>query len=223
MPTSATRLACVLAALLALVGSTASAQLGGERASIELGAEAGVLLRADRVIDGLAAEVLPAGELRVDPAVEVSLVYLRRISGLRALYGLRAEVASGEAALGLARGHVRQAGLMLDYRAFMLDMDGDCDCPTWGRDNWFKRAFFVEVALGASIQSTVLDEGEIRHEATRIGPAYLARVGVSHRLTRAWDLYLAGGVEGLFARDIGYGVHEIGVRPTVGVSWRPRS
>ena len=148
---------------------------------------------------------------------------MRRLAGLRALWGLRLDAHAGEIAheeLRDYRVEHRTATATLAYRFFPLDLHGDCDCPSWGSDPWVKKALFLEAGLGVGLQrygATAPGTGD----RTRIGAAYTARLGLSHRLTRAFDVYAAGGLHGVFADNEAFGLNDFAVRPTLGLTWRP--
>ena len=169
------------------------------------------------------AEVLVRGLRQNVPSAYAGLSAMRRIPGLRALYGLRVDGHLGTLALdgadAYAVEHATASG-MVAYRFFPLDLQGDCDCPTWGDDPWLKKALFLEVGLGVGYQrygSTVARAAS----RTRWGGAYLARAGLSHRLTRSLDLYAAAGVSGILADNNAFYLNDFGVRPVLGLTWRP--
>ena len=184
--------------------------------------EGGIAWRPDYTVDLplsdiIQQDVLP---LRLGPAAAISV--MRRIDGLRALYGLRAEYGTHDL-LGIGfLGTRHDAALLLNYRAFIFDMDGDCDCPTWGRDNWLKRAFFVELGLGGGFRRyTLSSPDDLYIEENEFGLGYLARFGVSHRFRKTLDAFFAAGAHGAFARNSGLGVHQLQWRPALGITWRP--
>ena len=160
---------------------------------------------------------------RQAPAPYAAASAMRRISGLRAFYGLRIEGHRGVIARERTEdSEARHATIsaMIAYRAFFADIDGDCDCPTWGNDPWLKKAVFFEVGLGAGWQR-FSDIAPAALADGRYALAYLARIGLSHRLTRAVDVYAAAGLHGLLGESIGFRVNHLGLRPALGLTWRP--
>ena len=193
----------------------------------ELHVEGGLDLR--RGYDDGAIYVMPPppyvvsdGE-RQAPAPYAAASVMQRIPGLRAFYGLRFEghrgVITHERTEGNEARHTTLAA-MAAYRAFFADIDGDCDCPTWGNDPWLKKAVFFEVGLGAGWQR-LSDVAPAALADSRYAVAYLARIGLSHRLTRAVDVYAAAGLHGLLGGSIGFRANHLGLRPALGLTWRP--
>lgn len=157
----------------------------------------------------------------------VGLSYMRRITNLRAYYGLRLEGHYSEwqgftidaFTSTPVDGDTYTAAALLAYKAFLFDMEGDCNCPRWDKTNFFKKAFFVEFGGGYGRQSFGRDDLDERLD--RGGFAYMARLGLAIRLKKQIDVYLAGGAHGLFAKELAIGSHSVAVRPALGVTWRP--
>lgn len=162
-----------------------------------------------------------ARQRRPSPFVAVSA--MRRIPGLRAFYGLRADANYSHLYLKNAEfaGKNSTATLMLTYRAFVFDMQGDCDCPTWGDDSWFKKAFFLEAGLGGGYQQMQSNQVGIEDDS-KLGGAYMLRLGVSHRLSKQVDVYLAAGAQGVVVGRGAFRTFDVGGRPALGVTYRPR-
>jgi len=157
-------------------------------------------------------------------APSVGLSYMRRITNLRGYYGLRLEghFSEWEIPMGIVpteTGDTYTASALLAYKAFLFDMEGDCDCPRWDKTNFFKKAFFVEFGGGYGRQS--FGREDIDERLDRAGVAYMARVGLAIRMKKQWDIYLAGGAHGLFAKELAIGKHSVAVRPALGMTWRP--
>ena len=204
----------LLASLLLIAGAHAAAQA----LSVEGGVDA---LRQNFITDG--GEVI--GDAELGPSVAVS-GYVQ-VPALRSYYGLLLAGHSGRAALRPDEGSrpgedVSQTTLtaMAGWRGFPFDLEGDCDCPTWREENWFRKAFFLEAGLGYGRQ-TFADESGTLSEASRSGAAYFARAGLAHRLGASLDLFAGLGYQGIVGRDVGYGVHHGAARPSIGFIWRP--
>ena len=165
------------------------------------------------------------GQARVAPSVTLS-GYLQ-VPALRSYYGLLATGHAGhaepppDAAEGsTSRATQTTVAGLLGWRGFVLDLQGDCDCPTWREEKWLRKALFVEAGLGYGRQTFDAEGGGLASTA-RSGVAYFTRVGLAHRVHSAVDLLAAVGYQGILGRDVGYGVHHGAARPTVGVVWRP--
>ena len=216
-----------LAAVALVMGGWVGAQNGGVPVEWELNVEGGLDLRAAyRELTGSASRGTP--DALVDGARQGVGYYagasaMRRLAGLRALWGLRLDGHAGaidypgENTLG-ARG--RSATVTLAYRFFPLDLHGDCDCPTWGSDPWLRKALFLEAGAGLGYQRYA-PEATTREARDRFGAAYAARVGVSHRLRKAFDVYAAAGLHGIIGDNAGFRRHDLALRPTLGLTWRP--
>lgn len=160
-------------------------------------------------------------------APSVGLSYMRRITNLRAYYGLRLEghysewqgMTTDAFTSTPVDGDTYTAAALVAYKAFLFDMEGDCDCPRWDKTNFFKKAFFVEFGAGYGRQS--FGREDMNERIDRAGVAYMARVGLAIRMKKQWDIYLAGGAHGLFAKEWSIGSHTVAVRPALGVTWRP--
>ena len=153
-----------------------------------------------------------------------------QVSDLRSYYGLMLTAHRGATAseFGDSGGGTRspsggtqwQASSMAGWRAFPFDLEGDCECPTWKERDWLRKAFFTEVALGYGRQGWDPANPVLPPER-RHGVAYLARVGLSHRLARSLDIFGAVGLHGLVGADGPFGRHQAAARPTLGVAYRP--
>ena len=157
-------------------------------------------------------------------APSIGLSYMRRITNLRGYYGIRVEGhysawEGTEAFAPTTTGDTYTASALLAYKAFLFDMEGDCDCPRWDKSNFFKKAFFVEFGAGYGRQSFGRDDMDERVD--RAGVAYMARVGLAIRMKKQWDIFLAGGAHGLFAKELFIGTHSVAIRPALGFTWRP--
>jgi len=152
----------------------------------------------------------------------VGLSAMRRITGLRALFGVRIDAHAAEltAVENNYLGNAQSATAMLTYRAFFLDLQGDCDCPTWGNDPWLKKALFFEGGVGGSYRQLSSDQQGVEDRSS-LGGAYLLRLGVSHRFTRAMDVYAAAGLHGMILENGAFGKHDYAFRPTLGITYRP--
>lgn len=168
------------------------------------------------------------GQLFGGTGVSVGASALLQISDLRAYYGLRAEV-GGER--GQPRGYFARpeyASVILAYKAFPFDLEGDCNCPTWGRESWFEKHFFVEAGLGYARVRTYVDG----KSSMRGGLAYLGRAGLSVRASGPLEVYLAGSLHGYVHRDRPPSptfptpelpdetVFRIGLQPILGLTYR---
>ncbi len=191
----------------------------------EFNVEGGLDLRPAYRRDGSDAGPVPLrdGARQATFAPYVGLSAMRRIPGLRAFYGVRVDghVAPTDNETPASAVDQWTATAMLNYRAFLFDMQGDCDCPTWGNDPWFKKAFFVELGLGGGYQhiNTLVSNAQA---FSTFGGAYMARLGVSHRFSKRLDVYLAGGLHGIVAEREHFRTNDISLRPTVGLTYRPR-
>ncbi|MFK8054995.1 MAG: hypothetical protein AB8F78_02645 [Saprospiraceae bacterium] len=150
--------------------------------------------------------------------------YMRRITNLRAYYGVRIEGhvttwEGSESIVETIEGDTYTASALIAYKAFLFDMEGDCNCPRWDKTNFFKKAFFVEFGAGGGRQS--FGRKEMEGRILRTGFAYMARAGFAIRLKKQIDVTLAGGAHGLFASNMLFGKHDVAVRPALGVTWRP--
>lgn len=223
------RIATALACLLLAIG--ASAQDYRAPVEWELNVEGGVDFRGAYRRNAISVlpfppNVIEDGFRQNTPAAFLGVSAMRRIPNLRAFYGLRLDGMSGELSRERDGGTVLAAEHMLAsatlaYRAFPFDLQGDCDCPTWGNDPWLKKALFVELGLGVGVRHYGSERAGVDSQ-TDWGGAYTARLGVSHRLSKALDVYLAAGAHGIVARDDGFGLHDAGIRPALGLTWRPR-
>lgn len=198
----------------------------------ELGLECGLDLR--RVYDDNEDNVAPSTSLLRDglrqnllsPFLAVSA--MRRIAGLRALWGLRIEGHVGSIAMSWDDTDYevdhRTANVMLAYRFFPLDLQGDCDCPTWGSDPWLKKALFLEAGfgLGYQVYTSASPASEAAPDRSSWGLGYAARVGVSHRVSKAVDVFAALGIHGIAARENGTHGDAAALRPALGLTYRPR-
>lgn len=163
---------------------------------------------------------------RVGPTAAVS-VYLQ-VSDLRSYYGLYLTGHTGNSEPKFVDSDViapdnpsqSQWATMLGWRAFLFDLEGDCDCPSWKEENWLRKATFFELALGYGQQSWEVPDAVVDGGRTRGGAAYLARVGLAHRLTQTVDAFAAIGFHGLVGEEVGYGNHHAAARATVGISYR---
>jgi hypothetical protein len=178
----------------------------------------------DRTVMDLPSVVPVEGSEQSTFAPSIGISYMRRITNLRAYYGLRIEGYYADwdgtvDAFENATGDTYTAAALINYKAFLFDMEGDCDCPRWDKTNFFKKAFFVEFGAGYGRQSFSRDDFD--ESIDRSGVAYMARVGIAVRLKKQWDVYLAGGAHGLIASELFLGRHEVAVRPALGVTWRP--
>lgn len=165
-----------------------------------------------------------AGSEQTTFAPSAGLSYMRRITNLRGYYGIRleghfAEWEGTEAFAPTTTGNTYTASALLAYKAFIFDMEGDCDCPRWDKSNFFKKAFFIEFGAGYGRQSFSREDSE--ESLDRGGVAYMARIGMAIRMKKQWDLYLAGGAHGLFASELSIGKHDVAIRPALGFTWRP--
>ena len=152
----------------------------------------------------------PTSAARVEdplPAASAGLAAYLQVSDLRSYYGAYLTAHRGATRLvnpafdlgrapDVENGRQSLYAAMFGWRAFILDLEGDCDCPTWGEENWLQRALFVEVAIGPGLQRWEA-LGSKRFEVDRWGGAYLARLGLSHRLAKSLDVYAALGAFGL--------------------------
>jgi len=177
------------------------------------------------VIAGELPSINPVGGSQQSTfAPSIGLSYMRRITNLRGYYGVRLEghFSEWDVPMGIVpteRGDTYTASALLAYKAFLFDMEGDCDCPRWDKSNFFKKAFFVEFGAGYGRQS--FGREDMNERVDRGGVAYMARVGIAVRMKKQWDIYVAGGAHGLFAKELAIGSHDVAVRPALGVTWRP--
>ena len=187
----------------------------------EINVEGGADFRGFRKLGELqqAIETPPASWNQSSFSPSAAFSFYLRIPNLRAYYGPRLEGHFTNWDSGAKEGTAYSAAALFGYRAFLFDMEGDCDCPRWDKTNFFKKAFFLEFAAGYGRQSISADGDEATY--SRGGAAYLARLGFAVRLKKQIDVYLAGGGHGLIAADQGYGRHELAVRPSLGLTWRP--
>ena len=198
----------------------AQARGGGAAQEWEVGLEGGLDFRSGYEDDGETVGSVPAsGTEQSTPAPSAAVAFHLRIPNLRAYYGLRLEGHLADTEGPLGDGATYTAAALLDYKAFLFDMEGDCDCPRWDKTNFLKKAFFVEFGLGYARQSFSRDGAG---EQSRGGVAYLARLGLSLRLRKQLDVFLAGGAHGLIGEEWATGRHDVGVRPALGLTWRPR-
>lgn len=164
----------------------------------------------------------------LSPAVALS-AYLQ-VSDLRSYYGLYLSAHRGEldvdefgedtdVSLTTSAATQDAWAAMAGWRAFVFDLEGDCDCPTWGDENWLQKAFFVELAAGYGRQGLSFDEGD-GPAVRRGGLAYLTRVGLAHRLTKSVDAMAAFGLHAHLGPDSGYGSHHAAARVNAGLSYR---
>ena len=174
--------------------------------------------------ENLPAEIPVADGTQNTLSPAIGLSYMRRVTNLRAYYGLRLEGHSadweGTEDFGAAvSGSTYSAAALVTYKAFIFDMEGDCDCPRWEKSNFFKKAFFIDFGAGYGRQGWSRDGSDDR--ADRGGIAYMARLGLAVRMKKQWDLFLAGGAHGLIGEELFLGRHDIAVRPALGFTWRP--
>jgi len=87
---------------------------------------------------------------------EMSVDYQQKFKGLR--IELLPQIGySNHRALSLGTGKYAMHSFLtqLNVNVYPFDLDGDCDCPTWGREGGiFEKGFFVQGAAGYSISST---------------------------------------------------------------------
>ena len=215
-------LALLASVLLGLSAKPVHAQRGAAKQEYELSLEGAADFRGfGDVADLEAPGAIPAAawhQAEFAPAAAVS-AYLR-IPNLRAYYGLRLEGHYASWDDARREGSTYTAAALIGYKAFLFDMEGDCDCPRWVKSNFFKKAFFVEFGAGYGRDGFSTD-GEPAVDDARGGGAYLARLGLAVRLKKQLDVYVAGGGHGFIAADRGFGSHQLAVRPALGVTWRP--
>ena len=216
----------LLLACLGLVLTEVAAQDKRTPVQWELNADGGVDLRPGYTIPAEGNALFRGGDdISPDnPAGYGGISAMRRIPGLRALYGLRIEGHAGKLIRSESPFEVshKTASALVNYRAFVFDMQGDCDCPTWGNDPWFKKAFFVEFGLGVGFRELFDLNPNIDISAQQMfGAAYMARLGLSHRFSKALDVYLAGGLHGLVSGDDAYRANDYALRPALGLTFRP--
>ena len=213
---------------VSLSAKPAFGQLVADPAEFRIDIESGLYIGPQPYM--LNSETALAGR---GPDLQVTRPYLalavsRRIAGLRAYWGLRLDGTlpyqyerRDEALLSDENANALNAAALLTYKAFLFDMEGDCDCPRWGRDSWFKRASFVEFGAGYGLQHySSIGEGDpdLLH-----GFAYLARFGWSHRFSRKLDAWLALGLHGFIGPELEEsGRHEVSYRPAIGINYRFR-
>jgi|GEM_PF-1046613 len=81
---------------------------------------------------------------------EISVDYQQKFNGLR--IELLPEIGYvNHRALGLGSGKYSMQSFLtqLNVNIYPFDLDGDCDCPTWGRDGGiFEKGFFVQATGG---------------------------------------------------------------------------
>mgnify|MGYP001438261006 CR=1 FL=1 len=66
---------------------------------------------------------------------------------------------------GEGKATAQTAGLLFHTQIYLLDMKGDCDCPTWSKKgNLFKKGFFIQLSPGVEF-------GNWRYQATASDPA----------------------------------------------------
>lgn len=181
-------------------------------------------------VDAFRQNFTPTGtgrsaEAELGPSAAIS-AYLQ-VPALRSYYGLLLMVHTGGSRLAGDEsdpsgedGTQATLAAMAGWRAFPLDLEGDCDCPTWREENWLRKALFVELGLGYGRQTAAVAIPGLSSEA-RSGAAYLARVGLAHRLSGAFDVFGAIGAHGIIGGDVGYGVHHGAARGSLGVIYRP--
>lgn len=172
---------------------------------------------------------LPLVDQQPDLGVAGAVSGYLQVSDLRSYYGLMLAAHSGatESEFGepgtgpqsASGGTQWQASAMAGWRAFPFDLEGDCECPTWKEENWLRKAFFVEAALGFGRQGWNSNDPAVSPQR-RNGVAYLARVGLSHRLARSVDVFGAVGLHGLIGEDGAFGRHQAAARPTLGIAYR---
>ena len=225
-------------ALLTVLTQVASAQSRRAPAEYEFNVEGGIdlrnryeLLYIGAIPDQRFVAIFDGAQQRI-PAPYVGLSAMRRIPGLRAFYGLRVDGHRGVLYRSSPIDDLPQPGVMierpnitttamLNYRAFIFDMQGDCDCPTWGDDSWFKKAFFAELGVGGGYHHVPAQLSN-EENLNAFGFAYMVRLGVSHRFTKQLEMYLAAGGHGLIAERGPFRKNDVSLRPTLGFTYRPR-
>lgn len=227
--TSRTLLTLLGSALCVAFAKTAPAQFQAAPTEWVIGLEGGLDLRGKAYrTEPTVTDPLPAEATRQTfPAPYTAASAALRIPNLRAYYGLRLEghLADWTAAAPVpgvgAAGESYTAAALLTYRAFLFDMDGDCDCPTWGKDRVLQRAFFVDVGLGYARQA-YRSAGEPGVEAVRQGAGYAARMGLELRAGNRLGVFLAAGAHGVLGTRLASGRHSVALRPALGLTYRGR-
>ncbi len=214
-----------LSIICAMIASRLTAQSFQQPKEWEFNVEAGLDFKpryAELATDA-GRYVIARNARQRSPSPFVALSATRRIPGLRAFYGVRADANYSQLTLDNSdyEGENSTATLMATYRAFGFDMQGDCDCPTWGDDSWLKKAFFFELGLGGGYQQLRSNQASIPDDS-KFGGAYLLRLGVSHRLNKQVDVYLAAGAQGVITSRSAFRTFDVGARPALGLTYRPR-
>jgi len=211
----------LLFCLLSLTAKQVQAQFQAAPQEWELNAEGGLDFRGFSPVEGsLVSPENPVSlwyQGTLNPVAAIS--YYRRITNLRAYYGLRGEGHYAAWDDQVSTGSAYTAAALIAYKAFIFDMEGDCDCPRWDKSNFLQKAFFVEFGAGYGRQAINFDSGD--EGVARGGAAYLARFGFAVRLKKQIDVYLAGGGHGIIAKEWADTRHEIAIRPALGITWRP--
>ncbi len=210
-----------LVLIFSLSAKPISAQLQAAPQEWELNLETGTELRNNYyTINSELADGAPEDDTAQDlyaPTGAVSV--LLRIPNLRAYYGLRLDGVYATYGEAESAGRTYTGKALVAYKAFLFDMEGDCDCPNWKKSNFFKKAFFVEFGLGYGRQGYQPEDAD--SWTTRNGAGYMARLGLALRLKKQLDVYVAAGPEGVIGQQLSTGRHSIALRPALGLTWRP--
>lgn len=86
--------------------------------------------------------------------------------------------------------NITQAVVKLGIQLFPFDLNGDCNCPSFGRQNdFFQKAFYIKVIPGASYQWLNL-EGELNanNYVFSVGAATGLNIALSELLTIAPEI-----------------------------------
>lgn len=63
----------------------------------------------------------------------------------------------------------QQIAVFANTNFYLFDLEGDCNCPTFGKDGgFFEKGFFVQLSLGASYWSYNSTIGDLDHEGEQI-------------------------------------------------------
>ncbi len=174
------------------------------------------------------------------PAFAQAISGMLRISDMRAYYGLRLAEASesrfrGRSVAGTSR--LTAVTALATYKSFPFDLEGDCNCPTWGKEGWLQKHLFVEIGAGGALvqrRETSAGDPPVTLSVTderKFGAGYLLRSGLSVKLVKQFEVYLAASAAGVLHREFSEAgnsttpnlIHDIGLQGTLGLTYRWRT
>lgn len=189
-----------------------------KRLYIGLGTEHGFKYHSSNQTLQNLGEAPAFGTSEAKPGYGLNLAYMRRIPDVRTYWGPKLEANYHQWNSSIEKGDVISGALSLNMRSFIFDLEGDCDCPTWKKEPFLKKAFFAEIGLGFASQ--LFNNANSSNTNLRYGVFTNIGIGIDQKISKKLSVYGLFKFISIFSskKVLNHQTHYL--RPEIGISYK---